>query len=137
MFQAEPDIASLAARAGVSDEAVVEAVTAGVVPLDREVPTADVELSRSENRADLDERLALLDDREREVVYLRFFVDRTQGEIAERLGISQMHVSRILRGALRDDAERRGVRDVSDFSRTPALPPCDSPAALPGKASAC
>ena len=56
--------------------------------------------SAAEDRADLDERLALLDDREREVVYLRFFVDLTQGEIAERLGISQMHVSRILRGAL-------------------------------------
>jgi RNA polymerase sigma-B factor len=34
------------------------------------------------------------------VVYLRFFVDLTQDEIAKRLGISQMHVSRILRGAL-------------------------------------
>ena len=96
----EPDIAALASRAGVSDEAVVEAVTAGVVPLERDLPTADSELSRSEARADLDEQLALLDDREREVVYLRFFVDLTQSEIADRLEISQMHVSRILRGAL-------------------------------------
>ena len=85
-----------------------QAVTAGVVPLDRELPTADVELSRSEDRAVLDEQLALLDDREREVVYLRFFVDLTQGEIAGRLGISQMHVSRILRGAL--EAMRRAAK---------------------------
>ncbi len=35
-----------------------------------------------------------------EVVYLRFFADLTQDEIAKRMGISQMHVSRILRGAL-------------------------------------
>ena len=37
---------------------------------------------------------------QREVVYLRFFADLTQAEIAARLGVSQMHVSRILRGAL-------------------------------------
>ena len=34
------------------------------------------------------------------VVYLRFFADLTQDEIASRLGVSQMQVSRILRGAL-------------------------------------
>jgi RNA polymerase sigma-B factor len=33
-------------------------------------------------------------------VYLRFFHDMTQSEIAERLGLSQVHVSRLLRKAL-------------------------------------
>jgi RNA polymerase sigma-B factor len=38
--------------------------------------------------------------RERAIVQLRFFEDLTQAEIAERIGISQMHVSRLLRRAL-------------------------------------
>ena len=37
---------------------------------------------------------------ERTIVYLRFFEGLTQSEIAERIGISQMHVSRLLRAAL-------------------------------------
>jgi len=40
--------------------------------------------------------------REREIVELRFFEDLTQSEIAGRMGISQMHVSRLLRRALED-----------------------------------
>jgi RNA polymerase sigma-B factor len=41
-----------------------------------------------------------LPERERAIVQLRFFEDLTQAEIAERIGISQMHVSRLLRRAL-------------------------------------
>jgi RNA polymerase sigma-B factor len=41
-----------------------------------------------------------LPERERRIVQLRFFEDLTQAEIAERIGISQMHVSRLLRRAL-------------------------------------
>ena len=51
--------------------------------------------------------LARLDDREREVVFLRYFAHLTQDEIAKRVGVSQMHVSRILRGAL--ETIRRSV----------------------------
>ena len=54
---------------------------------------------------------ASLGDREREVVYLRFFVDLTQDEIAARLGISQMHVSRRLRGALETMRRAAGGKD--------------------------
>ena len=96
----EPPIGDLAERAGVDDEAAAEAATAIVVPLERDVPATDVDFRRSDDRVELEGRLACLDDREREAVYLRFFVDLTQDEIAKRLGISQMHVSRILRGAL-------------------------------------
>ena len=39
----------------------------------------------------------MLDDREREIVRLRFAQDLTQSEIGARLGISQMHVSRMIR----------------------------------------
>ena len=39
-------------------------------------------------------------DRERRIVTMRFIEDRTQKEIADAIGISQMHVSRLLAGAL-------------------------------------
>jgi RNA polymerase sigma-B factor len=42
----------------------------------------------------------VLDDRAREVVRLRYSEDLLQREIAERVGCSQMHVSRILRDAV-------------------------------------
>jgi RNA polymerase sigma-B factor len=42
-----------------------------------------------------------LPERERQILYLRFGEDLTQAEIAERIGISQMQVSRLLRRAVR------------------------------------
>jgi RNA polymerase sigma-B factor len=53
--------------------------------------------------------LELLPERERLILNLRFVEDLTQSEIAERVGISQMHVSRLLRRAL--DAVREQVRE--------------------------
>ena len=44
--------------------------------------------------------LDALPERERTVIVLRFFESLTQSQIAERVGISQMHVSRLLRRAL-------------------------------------
>ena len=38
----------------------------------------------------------MLPEREQKIVYLRFFVGLTQSEIAAQIGISQMHVSRLL-----------------------------------------
>ena len=42
----------------------------------------------------------VLDDRERRILHLRFFEGLTQSQIAQQLGISQMHVSRLIRRAL-------------------------------------
>jgi len=53
-----------------------------------------------EGRIALDAALPYLDDRERLVLRLRFVEDMTQSQIAEQIGHSQMHVSRILRRAL-------------------------------------
>jgi RNA polymerase sigma-B factor len=53
-----------------------------------------------EGRIALDAALPVLDERERLVLRLRFAEDLTQSQIAERIGHSQMHVSRILRRAL-------------------------------------
>ena len=44
--------------------------------------------------------LDALDSRARKIVELRFFEEKTQSQIAAELGISQMHVSRLLRSAL-------------------------------------
>jgi RNA polymerase sigma-B factor len=52
-----------------------------------------------------------LSERDRTVLHLRFVEDLTQTQIAERVGVSQMHVSRILRSALerlRKEAVRKG-----------------------------
>jgi RNA polymerase sigma-B factor len=53
-----------------------------------------------EGRIALDAALPYLEERERTVLRLRFVEDMTQSQIAERIGHSQMHVSRILRRAL-------------------------------------
>ncbi len=56
----------------------------------------DSDLLALEDRTTVSEMLAQLGERERLVVYMRFFEGMTQMEIANRLGISQMHVSRLL-----------------------------------------
>ena len=53
-----------------------------------------------ECRASIGPALKRLPSRERSILYLRFVEDRTQSEIAQRIGISQMHVSRLIRSAL-------------------------------------
>jgi RNA polymerase sigma-B factor len=50
--------------------------------------------------SDLQDAIADLDDRDVEILYLRFYEDLTQTEIAEQIGVSQMHVSRLIRSAL-------------------------------------
>ena len=57
-------------------------------------------IEQVERRLDLGRRLRELDRRSQLVVALRFGLELSQSEIAERLGISQMHVSRLLRAAL-------------------------------------
>lgn len=54
--------------------------------------------------------LASLPERERTIVELRYYAELSQSEIAERVGVSQMHVSRLLRAAL----ERLHARAVAD-----------------------
>ena len=56
----------------------------------------DDRLELAEDLTSLRPLLARLPDRERRILLLRFYGDRTQTQIAEELGISQMHVSRLL-----------------------------------------
>lgn len=57
-------------------------------------------IEQVESRLDLGRRMRSLDRRAQVVVALRFGLELSQAEIGERLGISQMHVSRLLRSAL-------------------------------------
>ena len=56
----------------------------------------DPGMDRAEARSDVRAALRQLPEREQQVLLLRFFGERTQAEIAEQLGISQVHVSRVL-----------------------------------------
>ena len=107
-----PTIAELAAEVEVSEEEVLEALEAGQAyrstsldaPVGNEegetlgarLGEEDVSLADVESRATLSPLLAQLPPRERLILHLRFFEGLTQSEIATRLNISQMHVSRLL-----------------------------------------
>ena len=54
----------------------------------------------------LKEAIALLDEREKLIVYLRYYKDQTQTEVAERLGISQVQVSRLEKKILNQMKDR-------------------------------
>jgi len=74
---------------------------------------SDPELERAEMRAVLHEAFGVLSPRDREVLRLRFEEDMTQPEISERIGASQMQISRLIRQSLarlRMDIEARPAR---------------------------
>jgi RNA polymerase sigma-B factor len=113
-----PTIAELAEEAGVEEEEVVEALEVGRAyasrSLTRSLDSDDgvgaelIDLiddeergyEAAENRELLASGLKALDDRERRIVHLRFVEGLTQSQIAVEIGISQMHVSRLIRRAL-------------------------------------
>jgi RNA polymerase sigma-B factor len=109
-----PTIEDLAEATGATPELVLEALQGAhaysTVPLeepmgDDEEPVArlggeDPAFAVAEERIELRRAMRTLSERERRIVLLRFFAGLTQREIAERIGISQMHVSRLLRRAL-------------------------------------
>ncbi len=64
------------------------------------VGTVDPELESLPNRLDLTRALCCLDEREKAIIYLYYYKDLSQTEIAKKLALSQMHVSRLQRGAL-------------------------------------
>ena len=74
----------------------------------------DPELDRAEMRAMLDGAFDVLSERDRLVLRLRFEQDFTQTQIAERIGVSQMQVSRLIRQSL--------ARLRLDLDRAPERP---------------
>ena len=106
-----PRPSELAARLGVDVEDVINALdaragqTAGALdaidphtggPVMERLGVADANLAKVEYRHALRPLLEELPERERTILALRFFGEMTQTEIAQQIGISQMHVSRVL-----------------------------------------
>jgi RNA polymerase sigma-B factor len=129
-LERSPTIAELAKAADVTEEEVLEALESGQAyttvslsapsgggeegeldPLES-LGELEHEYEVSEDRAVLAPGLDVLDERERRILHLRFWEGLTQSQIAQQVGISQMHVSRLIRRSLEKvraeiEAERR------------------------------
>jgi RNA polymerase sigma-B factor len=109
-----PTVSEVAVCLGVPEESVLQAMEAGQgyrsssidVPDDDQEPLSarlgedDASLVGIEDRTVLAQALATLPEREQLIVHLRFFEGLTQSEIAVQVGLSQMHVSRLLTASL-------------------------------------
>lgn len=129
-FGRSPTVDEIADRVGSTSEEVLEAIEAsqaystnsldapsgegGAAPIDV-VGSDDPSLALLEEWASVAPALRELPQRERMVLYLRFFRGMTQSEIAEEISVSQMHVSRILGRTLR--ALRTAVSPVPSPER--------------------
>src|SRR6478735_11769988 len=123
-----PTPAEIAQELGISIDDLLDALDAGAAYRTTSTDTTEGALaaSHASGGSDIseglppDERVLLtqlldsLDERERTIVYLRFFEDLSQSEIAEQVGMSQVHVSRLLRRALRELRELAGDEAVDD-----------------------
>ncbi len=114
-----PTVAELSKHLDAGEEEILEAQELGqaynLLSLDSEISgdgdrrsqtladtvgTTDSGLEMLEDRANLERAFAVLSGRERVIIYLRFFESVSQTEIAQRLNVSQMHVSRLQAKAL-------------------------------------
>jgi RNA polymerase sigma-B factor len=121
-----PTVDELADALDVSVDAVLEALEAGASyrasslattgPDDEEhhldIAVDDEQMSSTGVRVALAEAMQSLPERERRVVYLRFYLGLSQSEIAEQIGVSQVHVSRILRASLSQLETELGSPDL-------------------------
>jgi RNA polymerase sigma-B factor len=129
-----PTIPELAKGAGVEEELVLEALESGraytslslsvgggggdeddLDPLES-LGTEEHQYEVSEDRAVLAPGFKALDERERKILQLRFFEGLTQSQIAQQVGISQMHVSRLIRRSLEKIRETI-AEDEESFAR--------------------
>ncbi|WP_221353786.1 SigB/SigF/SigG family RNA polymerase sigma factor [Streptomyces beigongshangae] len=124
----EPTAAEIAAHTGLTEDEVAAGMEAmesfSTLSLDAELSSADDNYSLADTLGDPDssfdvvldreaakEGLRRLPERERNILYMRFFEDMTQNRIADKLGISQMHVSRLItRSCARVREEALGAR---------------------------
>jgi RNA polymerase sigma-B factor len=129
-----PTIDELADRVGASTEDVLQAMEVGNAyrsdSLDAPIPGGgndqpnslsarlgeeDPNLDEVVERSEISSLLDTLPERERTIIVLRFFAGLTQSEIAERIGISQMQVSRLLSRTLEQlRARSQTARELAD-----------------------
>ena len=123
-----PTVAQLAEHLGIDADEVIEGIAAGSAysasSLDapagpdsegpRQLGAEDVGFGHVADVTLVQEMMAALPPREREIVRLRFYEELSQSEIAERVGISQMHVSRLLRRSFDQMRGRVGPDDEQD-----------------------
>ncbi|HEU4976175.1 MAG TPA: SigB/SigF/SigG family RNA polymerase sigma factor [Baekduia sp.] len=125
-----PTVAEISAHAGLEPEAVLEAREALAArmssslsaptrisdgedqTLEGRLGAADDGFAEAEHRATIAALSRALTAREREIVRLRFEEDLTQAEIGREIGLSQMHVSRVLRTALEKLRQAAEVADA-------------------------
>ncbi len=124
-LQRVPTAKELAAETGLTTSDVLETFSAARsytaasldAPLDEDRTGHDLLADSEDGYERVDRRFELalgfgcLQERERRIVALRFFEGLTQTQIAERIGISQMHVSRLLSQALASMRERLEVAE--------------------------
>ena len=107
-----PRVKEVATHLGVAEEDVVEALSAdgcytptsldtpvgadGAGVLGELLPDENTAMGEAEARIMLTPAVRSLPEREREILYLRFFKQQTQAQIATEIGVTQMQVSRIL-----------------------------------------
>ncbi|OIJ95711.1 RNA polymerase subunit sigma [Streptomyces sp. MUSC 14] len=131
---AEPTAAAIAAHTGLSEEEVNTGLGAmesfSTLSLDAELSTGDDGCSLADtlgapdasydlvvDREAAKAGLRRLPERERAILYMRFFQDATQSRIAARFGISQMHVSRLIsRSCARIRAEALAERPATRYA---------------------
>ncbi|MFJ9117066.1 SigB/SigF/SigG family RNA polymerase sigma factor [Streptomyces sp. NPDC102394] len=133
----EPTVAALAARTGLTEDEIncgLEALESfSTLSLDAELAgddgysladtlgAPDASYDVVVDRESAKESLRRLPERERAILYMRFFEDMTQSRIADQLGISQMHVSRLIsRSCARVRAEAMGQGGRKGGGRGPS-----------------
>ncbi|MBI2264757.1 MAG: sigma-70 family RNA polymerase sigma factor [Armatimonadetes bacterium] len=116
-FSRSPTVSEIASKVGATEEEVLEAQELGqaVNPLSLE-RRPDLQLEKLEDKLSLEKAFSRLTKREQIILYFRFYENLSQNEIAQRLEVHQMQVSRLQQKALdklrlflletREDAER-------------------------------
>lgn len=112
-LQRSPRVSEIAERMKVPEEAVIEALEANSAyrpqALDlsgRTSPSVEADIESVLNREVIVRLLDTLRPRERQILYLRFFEELSQAQVAERIGTSQVHVGRLIASSLAQLRER-------------------------------
>ena len=144
-LERSPTVPELAKAANVEEEEVLEALESGraysslslssgssmgddeeIDPMES-IGVEEHEYELSEDRAVLEPGFKVLDERERKILHLRFFDGLTQSQIAQQIGISQMHVSRLIRRSLEKIRDEIAAEGLDEPPRRAATSKCGRP----------